>query len=170
MVSRIEVIPAEVRGYGNIVEAKSLSDFVPVESDLVYSENVYSLTAVSGVHISLTASSSSISVGSSVTLTATVMDDDSPVTGETVSFYDGETLLGTDSTDSSGVATYSTSALTVGSHTCTATYDDKTSNSVSVTVNKIASTLSISVSSASISYGDSVTISGTLSVGSGESG
>ena len=137
MVSRIEVIPSEVRGYGNIVEAKSLSDFVPVESDLVYSENVYSLTAVSGVHISLTASSSSINVGSSVTLTATVIDGDTPVSGETVTFYDGETSLGTDTTDSDGVATLSTSSLSIGSHSCTAVYDEYTSNVVTVTVSDV---------------------------------
>ena len=161
MVSRIEVIPSEVRGYGNIVEAKSLSDFVPVESDLVYSENVYSLTALEGLRITLTASQSSISYGSSVSLSATVVDDDSPVTGVSVSFYDGSTSLGSATTNSNGVATYTTSSLTIGSHSCTAVYDEKTSNSVSVTVNKLASTISLTVP-ASGTVGTSYTISGTL--------
>ena len=161
MVSRIEVIPSEVRGYGNIVEAKSVEDFVPVESDLVYSENVYSLTALEGLRITLTASQSSISYGSSVSLSATVVDDDSPVSGVSVSFYDGSTSLGSATTNSYGVATYTTSSLTVGTHSCTAVYDEKTSNSVSVTVNKLASTITLSVP-ASGTVGTSYTISGTL--------
>ena len=132
MVSRIEVIPSEVRGYGNIVMAKSLEDFVPVESELSYSEDVYTLTALRGIFISLTASSSSINVGSNLTLSATVMDDDTPVSGVSVSFYDGTTSLGTGTTNSSGVATYITSSLSAGSHSLSAGYDDKTSNTVNV--------------------------------------
>ena len=161
MVSRIEVIPSEVRGYGNIVEAKSLSDFVPVESDLVYSENVYSLTALEGLRITLTASQSSISYGSSVSLSATVVEDDSPVSGVSVTFYDGSTSLGSATTNSNGVATYTTSSLTVGSHSCTAVYDEKTSNSVSVTVNKLSSTISLTVP-ASGTVGTAYTVTGTL--------
>ena len=161
MVSRIEVIPAEVRGYGNIVEAKSLSDFVPVGSELSFSENVYSLTALEGLRITLTASSSSISYGSSVSLSATVVDDDEPVTGVSVTFYDGSTSLGSATTNSNGVATYTTSSLTGGSHSCTAVYDEKTSNSVSVTVNKLASTISLTVP-ASGTVGTAYTVTGTL--------
>lgn len=161
MVSRIEVIPSEVRGYGNIVGAKSVDDFVPVGSELSFSENVYSLTALEGLRITLTASSSSISYGSSVSLSATVVEDDEPVTGVSVSFYDGSTSLGSATTNSNGVATYTTSSLTVGTHTCTATYDDKTSNSVSVTVNKLASTISLTVP-ASGTVGTSYSITGTL--------
>ena len=161
MVSRIEVIPSEVRGYGNIVEAKSVEDFVPVESDLVYSENVYSLTALEGLRITLTASQSSISYGSSVSLSATVVEDDTPVTGVSVTFYDGSTSLGSATTNSNGVATYTTSSLTVGSHSCTAVYDEKTSNSVSVTVNKLASTISLTVP-ASGTVGTAYTVTGTL--------
>ena len=111
--------------------------------------------------ISLTASQTSVTYGSSVTLTATVMEDDTPVTGETVTFYDGETSLGTDTTDGDGVATLSTSSLSIGSHSCTAVYDEKTSNSVSVTVNKLASTISLTVP-ASGTVGTAYTVTGTL--------
>ena len=119
--------------------------------------------------ISLTASQTSVTYGSSVPLTATVIDGDTPVSGETVTFYDGETLLGSDTTDSDGVATLSTSSLSIGSHSCTAVYDESTSNAVNVTVNKITSTLSLSAASSTITYGGNVSLSGTLSVGSGES-
>ena len=166
MVSRIEVIPSEVRGYGNIVGAKSVEDFVPVGSELSFSENVYSLTALEGLRITLTASQSSISYGSSVSLSATVVEDDEPVTGVSVTFYDGSTSLGTATTNSNGVATYTTSSLTVGSHSCTAVYDEKTSNSVSVTVNKLASTISLTVP-ASGTVGTAYTVTGTLVPSSG---
>ena len=62
------------------------------------------------------------------------MDDDTPVSGVSVSFYDGTTSLGTGTTNSSGVATYTTSSLSAGSHSLSAEYDDSTSNVVNVTV------------------------------------
>ena len=49
----------------------------------------------------------------------------------------------------------------VCSHSCTAVYDEKTSNLVTVTVNKLASTISLTVP-ASGTVGTSYTISGTL--------
>ena len=116
--------------------------------------------------ISLTASQTSVTYGSSVTLTATVIDGDTPVSGGTVTFYDGETSLGTDTTDSDGVATLSTSSLSVGSHSLSAVYDDISSNHVSVTVNKLTPTISLSVP-ASGTVGTAYTVTGTLVPSSG---
>ncbi|MFE2750328.1 Ig-like domain repeat protein, partial [Streptomyces scopuliridis] len=56
--------------------------------------------------------------GEAKTLTATVTSSSGTPTG-TVSFFDGATLLGT-GTLSGGVATFTTSALSVGSHPLTA--------------------------------------------------
>jgi hypothetical protein len=81
----------------------------------------------------LAASHSSIASGASVTFTATVADA-SGGTGTptgTVTFLDGATTLGT-GTLASGVATYSTSALAVGSHSVTASYGGDTNFSASV--------------------------------------
>jgi LPXTG-site transpeptidase (sortase) family protein len=58
-------------------------------------------------------------LGSSVTFTATVTCSSTP-TGD-VAFYDGSTYLGL-GTLSGGIATYSTSALTLGTHTITAEF------------------------------------------------
>lgn len=85
----------------------------------------------------LAASASQIVLGQSVTLTATVTP--STAVG-TVSFYNNgsATALGT-ATLSSGVAAFSTSSLTVGANSITATYNGdanngtSTSNSVTVT-------------------------------------
>ena len=82
----------------------------------------------------LTAAPNSALVGQSVTLTATVNPPpiepdvrahavtEGPASYGTVSFYYGETLLGTGSVDSSGVATWSTTTLPVGADGLTAVY------------------------------------------------
>jgi hypothetical protein len=72
---------------------------------------------------SLTSSANPAPAGTSVTLTATVSGGGVP-TG-TVTFFDGTTSLGSSSL-SSGVATYSTSGFSIGSHTLTAQYSGDT--------------------------------------------
>jgi hypothetical protein len=76
--------------------------------------------------------------GSSVTFTATVTPaSGSGVPTGTVSFIDGSTKLGTGALNGSGVATYTTTLLSVGSHSITASYsgDSKDNASVSAAVN-----------------------------------
>jgi len=65
--------------------------------------------------------------GQNVTLTATVMP--SNATG-TVSFFDGATMLGTGSLNG-GVAIFSTTSLSAGSHSLTASYSGDTNNALS---------------------------------------
>jgi len=96
-------------------------------------------------------------VGQSVTFTATVSVTSPgtglPASGETVTFKDGSTTLGTGATNASGVATYSTTALAQGSQSITAVYagdsnyNTSTSSILTQTVNAAASTLKISPSS-----------------------
>jgi hypothetical protein len=63
--------------------------------------------------------------GTSVTFTATVATTVGVVAG-TVNFSDGSTLLGTGTLNASGVATYSTSTLALGTHTITAAFQTNT--------------------------------------------
>jgi hypothetical protein len=58
----------------------------------------------------------------SVTFTATVTSTGGTPTGS-VTFYDNGTPFGTDVLNGSGIASYTTSALTLGTHPITATYD-----------------------------------------------
>jgi hypothetical protein len=60
--------------------------------------------------------------GQSVTLTATISPHPTGSSLGTVSFYDGETLLGTGEVNSSGVATFSTLGFAAGAHSLTAAY------------------------------------------------
>ena len=62
-------------------------------------------------------------VGQSVTFTATVTSGGNPVTTGTVDFTEGATTLAAGvALNGSGQATFTTSALTAGSHPITATY------------------------------------------------
>ncbi|MFO0930836.1 MAG: Ig-like domain repeat protein [Gemmataceae bacterium] len=69
----------------------------------------------------LSLSATSVTAGTSVTLTATVSGGVGTPTG-TVTFLDGPSTLGTGTLDASGVATFSTAAFSIGSHSLTASY------------------------------------------------
>jgi MBG domain (YGX type)/Bacterial Ig-like domain (group 3)/NHL repeat len=70
-------------------------------------------------------SGSPATVGANVTFTATVTTTSGVVSG-TVNFSDGATILGTGTLNSSGVATFSTTNLTLGNHTITAAFQTNT--------------------------------------------
>lgn len=128
----------------------------------------------------LVASAATISSGASVTFTATVKQaSGSGVPTGSVTFKDGATTLGTGALDSSGKASYSTSALSVGSHSITAVYTGdsgnltSTSAAVSITVNTAALadfTLSISPATASVTAGTAATATVTVTPVNGFSG
>ncbi len=119
-------------------------------------------------------SSTAVSVyGQSVTFTATVAAGSVTFdNGGTVTFSDGSTLLGT--VGLTGVtATFSTTAtqLSGGTHTIKASYSGDTnftnsSGSVLQTVNTASTSTSVSSSSNSSVYGQSVTFTATVAVGS----
>lgn len=69
------------------------------------------------------ASPSTASVGSPVGLTATVSCSVDPSGGPGMTFFDGPDLLATVPIGSDGVATYSTTFATEGTHTITAAYN-----------------------------------------------
>ena len=118
------------------------------------------------------ASSANPSVyGQSVTFTATVTD--TAATG-TVTFQDGGAALGSPAL-SNGTATYTTSTLSVGSHTITAVYSGdsnfagSTSSALTQTVTQASTTTGISSSVNPSAYGQSVTFTATVT-GTGATG
>jgi hypothetical protein len=88
----------------------------------------------------LTASAQTIALGQSVTLTAAVLADGTPVTVGSVTFSSNGAAIGTGSLNSSGQATLSTSALPTGTDSITAgyvasaTFANSTSSPVSISV------------------------------------
>lgn len=95
----------------------------------------------------------SVITGTAVTFTATVAPAPTGTPAGTVSFYNGTTLLGTGTVDSSGVATFISSSLPTGVLSLTAVYSGNagsaasTSSAVSETV---AATYTLTASSAPV--------------------
>jgi len=88
----------------------------------------------------ITSSGSPATAAASVTFTATVTTANGVPTG-TVNFTDGGNLLGTGTLNSSGIATFSTTTLTAGSHTITATFQANTNfSSSSATLTQVINT------------------------------
>jgi hypothetical protein len=114
----------------------------------------------------VSASSSALVYGASVTLTAVVSDGVSA--SGTITFMDGATTLGT-GTLSGNTATLTTSSLAVGSHAVTATYagdgnnQGSVSSSVSVTVTQVSAAVTLAASATNISFGTSITLTATIS-------
>jgi uncharacterized protein (TIGR03382 family) len=70
--------------------------------------------------VTLTSGTDPSYLGQSVTFSAAVGSNGAIAAGQTVNFFDGLTQIGTGVTNAQGVATYTTSALIVGSHSMTA--------------------------------------------------
>jgi hypothetical protein len=130
-------------------------------------------TAPTASSTALAASSQTITAGASVTFTATVTGPQGNATTPTgtVTFFNGTTQLSPGTLNSSGVATYTTTALPVGSDSITAVYGGdtnftgSTSAAVVVTVNAAApaaSSTALSASTQTITMGASVTFTATV--------
>ncbi len=113
----------------------------------------------------LTASTTGITFGDSVTFTATVSNGGIG----NVTFLNGGTNIGTAAVNSAGVATLSLSTLSGGADSITATYDGttgystSTSTSVAVNVTPVATTTTLTASATSAVYGAPVTFTATAS-------
>ena len=133
------------------------TNFTPVSATVDLVVNQASSTT------SLASSTTNCWYGDPVTFTATVPFG---ATGS-VTFMDGVNTLGT-GTINGGQATFSTSALTAGSHSITAVYGGdanytgSTSSAVTQTVNQASSTTSVASSASTSTYGASVTFTATV--------
>ena len=168
MVEKIIVNPLNVRGHGNIVSSKTVEDFTTYNSSLSFEDSFYTMEFTeSAITISLVVSSGTVSVGEAVTCTATVLDNGVAVPNVSVRFFDGNSVLGTVESDSNGEAVLSVSTLSAGSHSIVASYGGQSSSAVSVTVNKLTTSISLSSNKASCYIDETFTLSGTLSRGEG---
>jgi hypothetical protein len=114
------------------------------------------------------APSGSVVAGTAVTFTATVSPAPTGSPTGTVSFYDGETLLGSGQVISTGIATFITSNLPTGVRSLTAVYSGNTgfagstSPLVNETVEAVTTTTLIAAPNPAVT-GQSVTLTGTVS-------
>ena len=107
---------------------------------------------------------------SAQSITATVASSTTGTPTGTVSFYNGSTPLGTSSLNSSGVATFNSSILGVGSYSVTGVYNGdgnystSTSPSSSFTVNADPADFELSLSTAAVAVASGSTVQTTLYV------
>lgn len=174
MVEKIIINPENVRGYGNIINPHSSEDYELYNSTIEETTDtiggivttVYEMEMMeTTITVALSLSSSTVTLGNSVTLTATVLDDETPVTGETVTFKAGSTTLGTGTTNSSGIATYSYTTNTAGTLSLTASYDRVTSTPVTLTVNKKTPTVTLTASSSTYILLQNIVLTATVKDG-----
>jgi hypothetical protein len=122
-----------------------------------------------GSTTSLGSSVNPSSDGQSVTFTATVASATSGTPTGTVTFLDGTTSIGGSTLNSSGVATLTTSALALGTHSITAAYggntnfNSSTSSVLSQSVVQGSTTATLISSPNPSSYNQSVTLTATVS-------
>jgi hypothetical protein len=126
---------------------------------------VNSLPAATTTQVATSGSPSFI--GQTVTFTATITSGYGPIpNGETVTFYDGGSAIGTALT-AGGAATFQTSSLTVKTHTIKATYSGdanlkSSSGTVTQVVSLYLSTTTVSSSPNPSSYGQVVELTATV--------
>jgi uncharacterized protein (DUF58 family) len=143
-----------------------------VSGGLTHTATVTLVVAASGTkQATTTALSSSLNpsfVGQAVTFTATVTSAAGGTPTGTVTFKQGSTVLGT-GTLSSGQATFTTSSLAAGTKNYTAAYGGdanyktSTSTALSQTVNKRATTTTVTSSLNPSTYGQTVVFAATVS-------
>jgi hypothetical protein len=171
----INILLAFICGLTTISPAQTASPKGGVSPDLCEQCKPVEITVTTSTSISSSLNPSTYLV--TVTLTATV----SPaISVGTVQFYDGTTALGSPVGVSSGVASYTTSALVVGTHSLSATYGPQeyisgdaitmytasTSSVLSQTVNFIPQTITVTTPApTSAVYGSQFTVAATASSG-----
>jgi hypothetical protein len=121
----------------------------------------------------LSSSQGTVTVGTTVTFSATVTTTNGPAPTGTVNFYDGTTLIGGGTLNGSGLATLVTAALTPGTHKIVATYagdaNDTTSSSMALVeiVNQIGTTTVLASDLNPASAGATIHFTVTVSIAGG---
>jgi len=102
-------------------------------------------TSVTTTTTTLVPSPSPAGIGQTVTLTATIAPAPTGAPLGTVSFYNGETLLGVGTVNASGVATFTTTGLPTGSNSLSAIYSGNSTSatSTSATVTETVAPLTV---------------------------
>ncbi len=138
------------------------------------SSAVAEISTTAGAQVTLASSTNPSRPGQSVTFTTTIAVPDglAAPTG-TVTVMDGTTTLGTAPVDPNHTASFATDTLAVGTHSLTAVYSGdanyagSTSAPLGQTVEANATTLELTSSENPSTFGDSITLSATVTTDSG---
>jgi hypothetical protein len=149
MVSRIEVIPSEVRGYGNIVKKKDIDDFVTFNSDISLEEDIFTLSfddsplIVSIVDV-INNSSNELLVNDIVYLTIRLLTSTNKrVTNANADIYMNDTLLSTKSSNATGTIEFTYEFTNIGTFEFKAVSNNIESNTITITVSRQNSNISV---------------------------
>ncbi len=119
---------------------------------------------------SLSLTGSNIVYGNNLVLSGTISNG----ANQTVKIYRGDSLVATVTSGTGGAFTKTLTGLNTGTYVFKAVYDgdsnynNATSSNLTLVVNKASSSINLNVSSTAITYGESITVSGTLSAGTGK--
>jgi hypothetical protein len=136
-------------------------------SDATNSPNTVNVSgqviSVQPTQATLTSSANPVASGAAVTFTAVISNSLPVAPTGTVNFLDGTTVIGSGTLNGLGVATYSTSVLTTGSHSITAVYGGDSQNNAATspalsesvqqaTTTALASSLNPAIAAASVTF------------------
>jgi outer membrane protein assembly factor BamB len=160
--------------YGSALPGtRNVTVIEPGSSPYVANTCVGCLTLTAPTTTTLTNSPDPSTYGQSVTFTAVVSNGTSTSPTGTVTFNHGGNTLGTATLNSSGTATFTTSALGAGNNYIDAVYSGdssnpaSTSNSVVQAVNPAVTSTALASSVNPATYGQPVTLTGTVTVQNG---
>jgi outer membrane protein assembly factor BamB len=152
---------------------RSITVIEPGSSPYVASTCQSCLTLTAPTTTTLTNSPNPSTFGQAVTFTAVVSNGTSTSPTGTVKFMFGSTTLGTATLNSSGTATFTTSTLSAGPSGIDAVYSGDSSNPAS-TSNNVVQAVNPAITSTALksslnpaTYGQSVTLTGTVTVKNG---
>ncbi len=122
----------------------------------------------------LSVAPTTITVGANVTMQVSVSGMTGVVPTGAITFREDARVLGLQNVDSNGNVTYTTSALTPGTHSVTASYGGdswnnfSTSTAISVTVNKLTTNTVVTTSANPSDAGSTLTVTATVTPASGQ--
>ena len=127
-----------------------------------------SLVVITATTTALIAAPNPSTFGQSVTMTATVTPTPIGAPIGTVNFFNGATMVGTSNVNASGVATFSSTTLPVGTLSLTAVYSGNaafgtsTSSALSLTVNVAPTTTTLAAAPSPGTFGQSITLTAMI--------
>lgn len=144
ITNAIETVYAKKTDLSNKVDKEtgkglSTNDFTDsykelLDNDFAYVDSNLNLCFVNLEDITLTSSDNEVEVGDTITLTATLTDNNSnPIVDAPIKFYKDNTLIGTSYSNSNGMATYVETNVD-STYTFKASIGNKNSNNINVTV------------------------------------
>ena len=153
MVEKIIINPTEIRAYGNIIGAKTSTDYDTYNStitqttetvngeDTIVMEIEYDDTPRSITTLNLLCSvEDECLVGETIVLNCSVVDK---VAGATITFYNGNTSIGSRGTNVHGVATLYYKMLEAGEYSFKATYNNIDSDEVEISCSQQGSLINV---------------------------